>query len=168
MSYTIYRVEDIDRANSTSRGKGAVGKNAITPRYILNNIDKHLSILDFGSGKQSLHSQMLRDNGFENVTAYDFGDNLGTEYHDPYALRRKYDVIFASNVLNTQAHIKMLLDTIETIVQRTKVFICNYPLSPRFMESLTAENIIEYLSFYFSNVERVGGTKQAPLLKCTK
>lgn len=122
-------------ANKTSRAAGAVSAKAITPKYVLENISKDSSILDFGAGSQALHSRMLKDNGFKNVTAYEFGNNINPKLHDVNALKRKYQVVFASNVLNTQGDDTMLNMTLKQISNSTEKngrAIFNFPLEPRY------------------------------------
>ena len=105
-------------------------------KYILENEDefKSKSILDFGAGKLALQTRYLADNGFEDVTAYDFGSNLNDGIHDPDALSKRYDVIMVSNVLNVSSSEDMLRETLEDIRKACKpgtVIVCNYPGSPR-------------------------------------
>lgn len=122
-------------ANKTSRGAGNVSAKAITPKYVLENVSKESSILDFGSGSKALHSKMLRDNGFKNVTAYEFGNNIDPKLHDKNALSKKYKVVFASNVLNTQGSDAMLDSTLRQIANSTEKngqAIFNLPLEPRY------------------------------------
>lgn len=166
-----YSHEEIEIANKTSRNSGAIGKKAIVPKYVLENVEKTLKVLDFGAGKTAAHTQMLRDEGFEDVTAFEFGSNLSPEYHDKNALKKKYDVIFASNVLNVQSSEEMLditLDSIYNSLKRKGTFICNLPMSPRKFDELDSDFLLGKLDDKFSKVERVGGTTSAPLYKCTK
>ena len=93
--------EDIKVANLTSRNKGAVGEQAIVPKWIEENVNKKSSILDYGAGKSAQHTERLSNEGY-NVTAYEFGDNVNPNIHDVNALDKKYDVVYASNVLNVQ------------------------------------------------------------------
>ena len=46
-------------------------------------------------------------------------------------------------------------------------FICNYPSSPRKMD-VVADDIARVIKEVFGNVEKVGGTKSAPILKMRK
>jgi hypothetical protein len=41
-------------ANKTSHSRGAVGKLAVTPRVVLENLRKGESVLDFGAGKDAM------------------------------------------------------------------------------------------------------------------
>ena len=86
------------RANKSSRSSGAVGPKAVTPRMVLKYIkdtgNKNIKILDFGSGKDAKHTYALRDMGLD-VTAHDFSSNVNDDHHDPDALNREYDIVFA-------------------------------------------------------------------------
>lgn len=128
-------------ANATSRSNGASAINsdgtirAIVPNFILKNSEEYRdkTILDFGAGKQAIHTKWLNENGL-NVTAYDFGNNCIEGIHDKNALNNRYDVIFASNVLNVQSSDVMMMATVYQIYKCLKkggTFIFNYPTSPR-------------------------------------
>lgn len=152
-----YSHETIKVANATSRGKGAVGKNAIVPRivreYLKENPDA--TVLDYGAGKHALHARKLKEEGF-NVTAYDFGENAG-EWHDPDALIRTYDVIYASNVVNTinrQDELGFALREIALSLSPEGVGFLNYPRSPR-KTDMTNKDMEEELTRHFCLVERV-------------
>lgn len=172
----MFLAEEIKIANATSRSNGASAINkdgsirAIVPRYVADNINKEDSILDFGAGKAAVHTKWLKEQGF-NATAYDFGDNLIEGLHDKDALNKQYKMIMASNVLNVQSSMSMLLETLRQIdnsLEPGGEFICNYPASPRKME-LVANDLGEILqSIFKGGVERVGGTSSAPLWKVKK
>lgn len=168
----MFSMEEIKIANATSRSNGASAKNkdgsirAIVPKYVAEHVIKDCSILDFGAGRGAVHTQWLREEGF-NVTAYDFGTNIIEGLHDQDALSKQYGVIMASNVLNVQSSMPMLLETLKQVynsLEKGGVFICNYPASPRKMV-LTASDLKEILqSIFKGRIERVGGTASAPLL----
>lgn len=172
----MFTTEEIRTANATSRSNGASARNkdgsvrAIVPRYVAEHIGKECSILDFGAGKGALHTKWLREEGF-NVTAYDFGDNVIDGVHEKDALSRKYDVVCASNVLNVQSSLNMLLETLTQMYNSLKpggTLICNYPASPRKMQ-LTAIQVAALIkSMLDRNAVRVGGTAQAPIWEVTK
>lgn len=137
----MFTEKEIKEANKTSRSNGASAINsdgtirAIVPNFIYKNIEEYRdkTILDFGAGKEAIHTKWLRDNGL-NVTAYDFGENCINEIHDKNALDKRYDVIFASNVLNVQSSDTMMNATLYQIYKTLKKggkFIFNYPSSPR-------------------------------------
>ena len=172
----MFNEMEIKIANATSRSGGASAINkdgsirAIVPRYVSEHINKENSVLDFGAGKGAVHTKWLREEGF-NVTAYDFGENCVEGLHDKNALQKQYKVIMASNVLNVNSSLDMLLETLKQIdgsLESEGEFICNYPASPRKME-LTANDLKEILqSIFKGKVERVGGTSSAPLWRVEK
>ena len=173
----MYTLEEIKVANSTSRSGGATAIRkdgaikAIVPIFVQKNVDKQCSVLDFGAGKTAMHTKWLKDNGFKNVTAYDFGANCIDGVHDSEAILKKYDVVFASNVLNVSSSIKMLMETLDQIYHAVKnggKFICNYPSSPRKM-NITADELKTIIQNKFgADVEMVGGTRSAPLWHVVK
>lgn len=161
-----YTDDEISIANKTSRSSGSVSGKALVPRYVEANVDKGASILDFGAGKDAIHSKRLKDSGYENITAYDFGANSKDGIHDPNALSKKYDCVFASNVLNVQSSMPMLTKTLDSIRKAVKsggIFVGNFPASPRKSEDITNDVIVKELQKRFKSVEMVGGTKQAPV-----
>lgn len=156
-------------ANKTSRNSSAIGMKAITPiyarEYIDNNLDKETcTILDFGAGKTAAHTRVFVEAGY-NCLAHEFGDNIDTRYHCELAMSNKYDVVFASNVLNVQQSLHMFNETItqiKSVMNDGGVFIANYPLSPRKMSAVSWQ-MHEMLLQQFRYVIRVGGTKSAPI-----
>ncbi len=168
----MFTQTDIEVANKTSRANGAIGKNAITPRYVrewLGYPDDDVMILDFGAGKTAAHAQALLEDGY-NVTAYEFGENIDPRFHDEFALMNKYDVVYASNVLNVQSGFDMALITIQQVVDVLKedgTFFANFPASPR-KSDIKPKEMQDFLHAFFESVERVGGTTSAPLWMCTK
>ena len=94
---------------------------------------KDIAILDFGAGKDAYGTIYLRDRGFD-CTAYEIGDNFTPGIHDDKALTRKYDVVFASNVLNVQPTEKCVIEVllkIQTLIADGGMFVCNFPTKPR-------------------------------------
>ena len=176
MSYTDISDEEIMKANKSSRSSGAVGPKALTPRMVLQYIkdtgNKNIKILDFGSGKDAKHTYALRDMGL-NVTAHDFSANINDEHHDPNALGRTYDIVFASNVLNVQGSENMMRRTIEDILKtmsNDSVFIANFPSSPRYGFE-TAKQAKDILEDYFDVVVihgSDGGRTSSPVWAMTK
>jgi len=126
--------ENIFIANKTCRKTGGVGgKPALVPRIVKDIAEPEHTILDFGAGTHAVHAQDLRAAGL-NVTAHDFGSNVIVGLHDPKALRRKYDIVYASNVLNVQNDDEMLSKTLNQIAKATKPkgrAILNLPIDPR-------------------------------------
>jgi len=163
--------EDIKIANATSRTLGAVGANAITPKYVESIALDTDRILDFGAGKDATHARRMNERGLH-VVAHEFGDNFVPGIHTQGALAYRYDIVYASNVINVQNTVNMLGETIETLagsVRKTGMLVLNYPLSPRkgVMESVDSEQLEEFLKSFFTEIDRVGGTRSAPLLRCT-
>ena len=137
--------EEIKRVESTFRATGAIGNNAIVPRVISEMIDKSNSVLDFGCGKAQIHVKRLKSLGFD-VVGYDFSIPK-TEKN----LRKKYSVIYASNVLNVQMSIDMLhrtLDQIRSLLEPKGKVIANYPVDPRKIE-LTVDEMEKELEKKF-------------------
>ena len=158
--------EDIERANRTARAAGAVGSKAITPRYVAETLKPGETVLNFGAGKPDAsgkygHSETIRAAGGL-VTEHDFGRNAATAAKD--ALAKKYDTVFASNVLNVQSGIKMLTETLEQIKSSAKKrAVFNFPESPRYSD-LTAEDVAAAIKNTFGSApKKVGGTNRAPL-----
>jgi hypothetical protein len=159
----------IAKANASSRSRGAVGLKALVPRYVTQIATPAHTILDFGAGKDALHTRRLTGLGL-NVEAYDFGNNV-TPLHNERALQGKYDIVFASNVLNVQQDETMLRETLRQIWQVANWrAVFNYPVSPRY-STLTVDEVEGVITEVFGNrPERVAGTKQAPVwvAKCSE
>lgn len=165
MKIADFDPEFVRVANLTSRAKGAVGSKALVPQFVEKIAGPKDSILDYGAGKHAAHTQYLRDKGY-NVTAYDFGANIDPELHDPAALKKKYNIVFASNVLNVQssrAMLAMTLDQIKSVLASGGQFIGNLPMSPRKATDIDSAYVQGELENRFSTVQRIGGTKQAPV-----
>ncbi len=161
--------EQIEIANKTSRNSAAIGKKAITPayvrQYIKDNLNMDASILDYGAGKTAAHAQAMVEDGYQ-CLAWEFGNNTDPRYHCELAMMNVYDVVYASNVLNVQSSMDMLLETIAEVKKVTNsksVFIANFPADPRKMEHLTTGAMLAVLESHFTTVTRVGGTARAPL-----
>jgi len=176
MSYNklseAFSPDEMEIANKTARAAGAVSARAIVPRYVADIESKHSDkekrkILDFGSGHEAMHTMNLRKQGL-NVTAHEFGSNVRKGIHDPNALEKKYNHVFASNVLNVQSSKKMMeqtLDQIHDVLLPGGEFTGNFPESPRKSEDIDADYIEAELKKRFKTVERVKGfgTRKAPL-----
>jgi len=160
-----YKDYEIEIANNTSRTyKGRIWAKAVVPQYVEKIASKNDLILDYGSGKYPLYTIELREKGF-NVKSWDFGKNI-TGDHDIDALKYKYDIVFASNVLNVQSSINMLVTTIKQIIGLMKddgIFIANYPYEPRKMD-MTFKDMASFLSNYF-HVKSVGKNIMSMTLK---
>lgn len=170
----MFNQADIEVANKTSRNSGAVGKNAIVPRFVRQHLElffdkEDTMVLDFGAGKTAAHAQALLEDGF-NVLAYEFGDNIDPRVHCELALMNKYDIVYASNVLNVQSGFDMARATIKQVADVVKEdgkFFCNFPASPR-KSDISVDEMACLLLEEFIVVSRVGGTTSAPLWMCTK
>lgn len=170
-----YNTDLVKIANSTSRSKGASAINpdgtprAVVVRYIMETSSQKESILDFGAGREAVQTQFLRDKGF-NVIAYDFGDNI-KDLHDPDALAKTYDTVFASNVLNVSSDTPMLIDTLTDIWKAVKPggrAVFNYPSSPR-KAGLKTEEVAKFVEDTFGIAPvRVGGNSNAPIWEVKK
>jgi len=131
--YSFDETEIANKTSRTSKNPGAVSNNAVVPKFVQEYATKNDLILDYGAGKYPLHSIRLIEKGY-NVKSHDFGRNFNSELHDNDALDNKYDLIYASNVLNVQSNKEMLISTVEQIVglmKNNSLFIANYPTSPR-------------------------------------
>jgi hypothetical protein len=160
---------EIKIANLTCRSKGSSVFNkdgsirSVVALYVLENIDRKEKILDFGCGKEFIQGKFLNEKGFD-VSGYDFGSNKPENGVELF--KQKYSVIYASNVLNVQSSMVMMLETLQQInnsLEPGGEFICNYPSSPRKM-LLSANDLKEIIqSIFKGKIERVGGTSSAPL-----
>lgn len=124
---------DIERAKRSSRVHGAVGENPVVYRLARTMLLPHHSILDFGAGKHAAHTNQLRLEG-HNVTAHDYHAVPGV--HDPDALKRRYHVVLASNVLNVQNSPSQLAGTLNDLANSVDpaggFAIVNLPKDPRY------------------------------------
>lgn len=167
----MFTNEEIRIANATSRSSGASAKNkdgsvrAIVPKWVASFVSQKVSILDFGAGKDAIHTKWLREKGF-NVTAYDFGENCIEGLHDKDALSKKYKIVMASNVINVSSSYDMLVGTLRQMYNSLEgggTLIMNYPASPRKMD-LTAKELEQIIASSLGcDVIRAGGSSAAPL-----
>jgi len=157
-------------ANATSRSSGMIGPNAVVPRIVEKLVDKSSTILDFSAGKTAAHAERRKGSGYD-VTAYDYGGNQG-ELHDPDALSKTYDVVFASNVLNVQDSDEELKRTVQEIAESVAaggVVIANLPSEPRKgafngTDPEDATSLVRnLLAKHFQVVEVVSGGNTAPV-----
>lgn len=167
----MYTAEEIIIANKTCRSKGTsvFDKNgnvrSVVANYVNANVSKHSSVLDFGSGKEAVQTKWLRDNGFKNVTAYDFGVNCIEGLHDKNALNKKYDCVFASNVINVSINKEMLINTlmeIKNCMRDDGTAYFNYPSSPR-KAGLSTDDVRSFVKNVFGGCVQVAGTKNEPI-----
>lgn len=167
----MFTNDEIRIANATSRTNGASARNkdgsvrAIVPRYVAQYINKEENLLDFGAGRDAVHTKWLREMGF-NATAYDFGENCIEGVHDKDALSKQYKVIMASNVLNVSSSMSMLLETLRQMYDSLEYggkLVCNYPSSPRKMDLTATELAMIIANMFNGSMFRVGGSASAPL-----
>jgi hypothetical protein len=158
--------EETRIATRTARGAGVVGATAVVPRWVEGNVPKSKKVLDFGSGPPARHTMSLREKGYTDVTAHEFGDNVQEGVHDPKALSKKYDVVFASNVLNVQSSEAMLKRTLKQIrdsVEKGGLAVFNYPASPR-KAGLKVASVAGAIAEVFPGaVERVSQGSKVPM-----
>lgn len=146
--------EDKQVMVKTARSNGAIGKNAILPKFIaeIPALQSHL-ILDFGCGKDAIHVKALRDQGFEFV----FGKDLVPLSNPAYEVTQDlpWHLVYASNVLNVQPSTKTLHTTLTMITgyARYGVAYLSYPSSPRKL-GLSVPDMQEKLVPYFKSVYR--------------
>lgn len=139
----------------SARSKGVIGKNAIIPRIIpvlLKDVKNPFDILDFGCGKDMIHVLELQKQGFC-VSGYDI--NLpGTERH----LKRQWDIIYLSNVINVQPTKEELDDVFDLVWKCLHpvmgIAIANYPNKPRYL-GWSVKEMEKYLRTRFISVIRV-------------
>lgn len=113
-------------------------------------------ILDFGAGWKALHTARLRAAGLDCV-AWDFGRNFDPRMHYGQALRRTYDLVLASNVLNVQGTSHALGGCVAELAQATGAggqMVANYPAAPRKL-GLSPGQVERVLQSYFCEVDRL-------------
>ena len=145
-------------------------KNALIPRIIKNKFPyRDYKMLDFGSGPKAIQTNELRLKGYTDVTSYEFGSNVRLGVHlSPNLLRtcdiEMYDLVFASNVLNTLSSLSAVKETLEKIawfVNSDGFALFDYPSSPRECKELTLDRLkrLAYKQFKSVMVENHDGTR---------
>jgi len=148
-------------ANSTCRETGIIGtplKPLVYQKLVELGKDRAGTVLDFGAGKNAVHTKALKSKGWR-VVAWEFGDNFVKGVHDSRALDRKYDTVVASNVLNVQQSKGMLRETLEQLTSAVKpggTLICNMPKEPRHHD-VSAEDVERLLGRAGFEVEESKG-----------
>lgn len=144
----------------TARTSGAIGPNAIVPRFILEHFKPPLCVLDFGAGPEAKHSALLRGHGFS-VNAWELTGNFNPSVHEPFALACTYDIVMLSNILNVQKNIKDIREILRTcwlLLRTGGSLVFNYPKSPRKTEKeilflMMDTSVVEYSSGLFEVVK---------------
>lgn len=130
----IYSPAEISVMNATSRYGGVVGNRAIVPRVVEKLVKQGDVILDFGAGKNAVQAQQLMNKGYD-VLAYEMGKNFDPLLHFKDALNYRYNIVYASNVVNVQHsddQIYNLLSLLHELIVRDGKVVINYPQSPRY------------------------------------
>lgn len=150
----------------TARSNGAVGKNAVLPRFIseIPDLKPHL-ILDFGCGKEAIHVQMLRRQGFEFVYGIDL-EPLGDPNLEANTCALPWHLVYASNVLNVQPSRTALYCTLDKIARFAKVGVAylSYPKTPRKM-GLSDEEMLRCITIFFQAVYKFK-IRNTTIFKC--
>lgn len=170
----MFTTEEIKIANATYRSKGSSvfdkdgNIRSVVARYVADNVRKDVKMLDFGCGPEFVQGKYLQSLGFD-VYGWDFGANKPECCIDK--LEPIYDVVYASNVLNTISSMSMLMETLDQIYSCLKengVFIANYPSSPRKMEISAAKLKKIICDKIGPDLLVIGGTTSAPLFSFVK
>jgi hypothetical protein len=158
----------------TSRTKGAVGKNPLVYQafrrfFTPNMVAGNLAVLDFGAGRDAVHTFKLRREGYKSVFAHDLPENMPTEYVAGWIATprsSRWDIVLLSNVLNVQesrGDVVGLLEKIKRLMCRHGALILNFPESPR-KSPVTPQELEGLVCSIFNPkfCSRVGGTVRAP------
>ncbi len=143
------------KANRSARSRGAVGLNAVVPILVSEMFSKDVVMLDYGSGPDQIHANKLKLDGFKNVHTFDFGQNWreGMQYE---VFPNRYDVIYASNVMNTWSTPLMISEALREIyigLGDIGIFLANYPKSPRYLKDYLDEDMETILNSFFRSVK---------------
>lgn len=169
----MFTTEEIKIANATYRSKGSSvfdkdgNIRSVVARYVVANVRKDAKILDFGCGPEFVQGKYLQRLGFD-VSGWDFGENKPECCVDK--LEPIYNVVYASNVLNTISSMSMLTETLDQVCGCLKdggMFIANYPSSPRKME-IGAAKLKSIICNKIGVCEITVGSSSAPLFVFVK
>jgi len=175
-----YTTDEHNEVTKTARSAGAVGFNAVVPRVIKAlEFDKTLSYFDYGSGPQHLHANAMIQDGFADVTAYDLNiddSDVGLDglkiVTSLAGFDKKYDVVYASNVLNVQLSKSLLRGTIgeiSSLLESGGTFVGNYPASPRKCDASVqdVDNMLRIVFREVVRIKKIGDWKQSsPVWVC--
>lgn len=169
----MFTTEEIKIANATYRSKGSSvfdkdgNIRSVVARYVAANVRKDAKILDFGCGPEFVQGKYLQRLGFD-VSGWDFGENKPECCVDK--LEPIYNVVYASNVLNTISSMSMLTETLDQVCGCLKdggMFVANYPSSPRKME-IGAAKLKSIICNKIGVCEITVGSSSAPLFVFVK
>jgi 2-polyprenyl-3-methyl-5-hydroxy-6-metoxy-1,4-benzoquinol methylase len=138
----------------SARSAGAVGTKAVVPRWIRERVEPspHIRILDLGA-ETGTHANSLRRLGY-NVTAFDINF---PEHSDPNALKRTYDIVYMSNVLNVQPSAEALMELLQAVrrlIRPEGFLLANYASSPHYA-GLGNRDVDDMVRSVFRSVSRV-------------
>lgn len=158
--------EYVRSVNRTYRKTLPGGAKPVVPRVVAALARPGDRVLDFGAGTAAVQARELRAQGVA-VVAHDIGANVDPRVHDPRALFGKYDLVYASNVLNVQPdafRLEILLDQVAGVLAPGGRFVANYPM-PR-KGGLSIQEVEAILRRRFGSAGRVSGTG-SPVWVCT-
>ena len=161
---------ELSKIMKTARAAGAIGqKPSLVTRAALERVQPGSRVLDFGSGPKANQSRLLRESGFTDVTSTDLPESIQASGGLVRALNEGevFDTVLASNVLNTTPNVDAMRNILDQIAGRISPggnSILNFPNSPR-PSNLRGKAFTNLVSERFENVERIGGTADAPVLK---
>ena len=145
-----YCNNDLRRMNRTARRAGAVGYNAVTPRYVATIADDGDLVLDYGCGKSTAHGRRIADQTNAEVHFYDIGDNA-RGLAQFWRCRGSYDLAYASNVLNVQLNGHQVANVFRELygaVHHAGFVVFNYPQTPRH-SGLSADHVLRIATAIF-------------------
>jgi SAM-dependent methyltransferase len=166
--------EEIERVCKTGKVSGFHHEKGIEGRPVYRYFVGHFTpqeagvVLDFGATQQLFFTQLLYAKGYD-VLPYEIclpwtHENLKLFY---------YDVVIASNVINTQPRTELIPEVIQDMANAVKpggFLICNYPTSPRLAEPRVPsfDEIVRYLQEEFpeQNVSVETDSKGAQIIVC--
>ncbi len=135
------------------------------PKIVETVAKKTDKILDYGAGKDAFGTKYLREKGF-NVIAHEIGVNRVDGLHDPKALNDRYDIVFASSVMNIQPTFSDMLDVVlevQALLVKGGKFICNLPKPIK--SEARSDDLESTLRLGFNKVEKVKNS--SPTWVCT-
>jgi len=160
---TRYTKAQVKAMGRTARSRGAVGSRATVVRHVCATTRRGDPVLDYGCG-DGTHADMLWHRFGVCAVGYDVARPRPT---DEDYLSRKYQTVYASNVLNVQPSVRKavgVIDDMARLVQREGRLVVNYPRDPAKHER-NVDAIIRALLKRFRRVVLVDGTMAAPVLE---